>query len=304
MSQGRQRGMTIVELMIAMIIAMIILLAVSRVYVGSVGTQRAQSEVTRLNESARFAHDLLSRHLRNAGFSNTWQLGATTRSFCAAQAVGRNIVALNDPATINPASADFTGSPTLAIYSPATNQFSDVVRVRYFGEDTTSTAAVLDCQGYPVAANTLVEDTLFVAANPANGNEPALFCNTTNPTNVTATHPGYVPMVSGVESFQVIYGEDIDADGIVNRYVPAHLVTNWDNVLSAKVSVVVRSPNSVSSDGTPRPAMHHFHASYPAVANTDPGAVFPAAGVDVPNDGRARLMISAEVAIRNNAYCE
>jgi hypothetical protein len=49
--------------------------------------------------------------------------------------------------------------------------------------------------------------------------------------------------------------------------------------------------------------MPHFSASYPATDNKDPSAIFPASAVDVPNDGRARLMISSEVALRNRAKC-
>lgn len=303
MKHHAQRGMTIIELMIAMIIAMIILLAVSRVYVGSVSTQRAQADVTRLNESARFAIDLLTRHLRNAGFSNSWQIGSTAQDLCAGTAAGPALVALNDPASINPATASFTGSPEISVYSPATNSYNDVVRVRYYGEDAAATERLLDCHGYAIAANVLVEDTIFVAPNAANGNEPTLFCNTTNSSPATATHPGAVALVSGVESFQIVYGEDTDADGIVNAYLPSNLVGNWNNILSAKVSVIVRSPNEVSKDRTTRTPMHHFSPNYPATDNTDPSAIFPSATVDVPADGRARLMISSEIALRNRARC-
>lgn len=306
----RERGFSIVELMVAMLIAMVVLLVVSQVYVGSVTTQRAQTDVMRLNESARFAFDLISRELRLAGFRNTWQPNATASDFCSSTATGAFLFAVNDPPTINPAaaSANLTSqSPQISIYSPAVNSYNDVLRVRYYGEDFTATAQVLDCHGQPVAANQLVQDTLFIAPDTNNNNEPTLFCYTDNPSPVTATHPGQVALVAGVESLQLLFGQDTDDDGIVNRYVPANLITNggrtMDDALSVRVSILVRSPNSVSKDGTVRAPMPHFSANYPATTNSDGSAVFPAAGVNVPSDGRARQMLSTEIAIRNQRYC-
>lgn len=304
---ARQRGFSIVELLVALLIAMVVLLVVSQVYVGAITTQRAQTDVMRLNESARFAFDVISRELRLAGFSNVWQIGSSAEDLCSTSSAGPALAAVNDPTSINPAapSASLTSqSPLISIYSPAANRFNDVVRVRYYGESSTTTAPILDCQGYPVAVGQLVQDTLFVASDPNNNNEPTLFCYTDNPTPVNANHPGRIAMVAGVESLQLLYGQDTDADGIIDRHVPANLITSGgrtvDDVLSVKVSVLVRSPNAVSKDDfvVGRGPMRHFSASYPAGANSDDSAIFPSAGLDVPSDGRARLMLSTEVAIR------
>ena len=101
----KHSGFSLVELMIAMIIAMIVLLVVSQVYVGGLRTQRAQTEVLRLNESARFAFDLVTRELRKAGHRNVWQLGSTANEFCNVPGPGEEarpaFVGLNDPATLH-----------------------------------------------------------------------------------------------------------------------------------------------------------------------------------------------------------
>jgi len=310
----KQSGFSLVELMIAMVIAMIVLLVVSQVYVGGLQTQRAQTDVLRLNESARFAFDLMTRELRKAGHRNVWQPGSTASEFCTTSTAA--FVGINDPASLNPA-ADASlwtaQSPLTSIYSPAAGRYNDVIRVRYYGEDSTATAPVLDCHGYPVSASTLVEDTLYIAADPNNNNEPTLYCHTSNSGGaVTATHPGAIPLVAGVESMQLLYGEDTDAtpDSIINRYVPWHLLTSTDSdrMLSVKVSILVRSPNAVSRDGASvgRGPLVHFGAGYSGTAatNTDDSAFFPSAGTDVPNDGRARLLLSTDVGLRNPHYCE
>ncbi len=51
-------------------------------------------------------------------------------------------------------------------------------------------------------------------------------------------------ILEGVESLQVEYGEDLDADGSVNSYVSADLVKNWKNIISLKVSLLLRSSNN------------------------------------------------------------
>lgn len=53
-------------------------------------------------------------------------------------------------------------------------------------------------------------------------------------------------LVEGVETMQILYGEDITNDGNPNSYVSANQVTNWDNVVSTRVGVMLRSPNSAT----------------------------------------------------------
>ena len=51
-------------------------------------------------------------------------------------------------------------------------------------------------------------------------------------------------LVEGVQALQIVYGEDTDADRIVNNYVAANAVTNWANIVSVSVSLLVRSEQS------------------------------------------------------------
>ncbi len=310
MSMKMQRGISIIEVMVTLAIAMVILLAVTRAYLSGFYTQQTQVDVTRLNESMRFAFDLVSKELRKAGYRNSWQLGSvSSNTFCSTPAAGTAISllqGLNDPATINPAAASMAGT-TWSI-----SNRSDVLRVSYYGDVALATggsAPVLDCQGYPAVAGSMSADTLFVANDASNNNEPTLFCHTTNASNVGTTNPGTtnpMPLVAGVESMQLLYGEDTDGDGIINRYVPWQLLTNSDNVLSVKLSVVVRSPNGVAVTSA-QPTFNHFSSgpagsllyAYPSVTNGDPGAIF----TPVAADRRIRQMLSTEIAVRNYRWC-
>src|SRR4030095_1398247 len=48
-------------------------------------------------------------------------------------------------------------------------------------------------------------------------------------------------LVEGVTALQMVYGEDTDNDRIVNNYVAPNAVTNWANIVSVSVSLLVRS---------------------------------------------------------------
>jgi type IV pilus assembly protein PilW len=302
-----QSGMTLIEVMIAMVIGLIVFLVVSKAYVGGLTTKRVQTDVSRLNETTRFTFDLISRETRKLGYANVWMKPLTS---AASVTCGRKILfGINDATQIDPAAADLSGS-TVTILNK-----SDVLRLSYYGEDDAGGAAadgsVLDCHGYGVRRKQRVNDVLYVA-NDAATNEPSLYCYTDNPDN---PHAGTsLPLVTSVESLQLLYGEDTNRDGVVNRYVPWNLVSNSDNIISIKVSVVARSLKATSATDTASPTFRHFsggrHTSdygvtytydydYPSSANSDTGAVFSPAAVD---KGRLRTMAVTEVAVRN--FCD
>lgn len=301
----RQAGFSLVELMIAVTLGLAITLAVSMTYLAGVGTQRDDSDVTRLNETARFAFDLIARELRKAGYRNTWQLNSQAQNFCATRTTSA-LDGLNDPTQINPTVASFTGNA----FSIANK--SDVLRVRFYGEGAGSgDSSIMDCHGYSVGQGQLVEETLFVAVDPATS-EPSLYCNTANlaaPGGAATNRRAAMALVTGVESLQLLYGEDSNGDGVIDRYVPRQLVGSVDNVASVKISVVVRSPDDTNSSATSVPTFKHFSTttnnsfSYDAVSNGDAGAVFGGSSASSAKPKRKRLMLSSEIALRNFGYC-
>lgn len=65
----RQRGVTLVELMLAMAISLIVLLGVGSVYITSKRSYIVQEEYARMQEAANFAFQFLTEDLRQAGYS-------------------------------------------------------------------------------------------------------------------------------------------------------------------------------------------------------------------------------------------
>jgi type IV pilus assembly protein PilW len=86
----RQRGLSLVELMIALLISTFLMLGVFEVFLGSSGTDRLSHAYARVQENGRLAIDILTRNLRMAGYQG-----------CIDPAlIDMNIMA-NDPPTEN-----------------------------------------------------------------------------------------------------------------------------------------------------------------------------------------------------------
>ena len=66
--KARSRGLTLIELLITMTISLLILGAVSYVYLGSRGAYRTNEGAARVQETGRFAMDSIARDLRSTGF--------------------------------------------------------------------------------------------------------------------------------------------------------------------------------------------------------------------------------------------
>ena len=71
--------------------------------------------------------------------------------------------------------------------------------------------------------------------------EPALFRQSLE-TNASG-EPELVnqELVQGIEDFKIRYGETLDADRVPDTYVAAAGVSNWDNVVTMRLGIVVRS---------------------------------------------------------------
>jgi type IV pilus assembly protein PilW len=63
----RMRGLSLIELMIAMTISLIVLAGVGWVYQGTMQTYRSHDALSRLQEGARYAFEIIGRDLRMAG---------------------------------------------------------------------------------------------------------------------------------------------------------------------------------------------------------------------------------------------
>ncbi|NWO08514.1 MAG: PilW family protein [Alteromonadaceae bacterium] len=107
--------------------------------------------------------------------------------------------------------------------------------------------------------------------------EPALFRVNLDPG--TSSTP--IELVSGVESMQVLYGLKAQNQRAVARYVTANSVTDWRDVVSVRVALLMRSGDKVLDENSSQT----FNL---AGTEIDPGT-----------DRRVRLVATTTIGIRN-----
>ena len=194
-----QAGVTLLELMIALSLGLLLLTGIGTIFVGSNQTYRVQEQNARVQESGRYALDIVGRSLRQAGF---WEMPVNPTALKSA----------------------FSGTPISG--TNGASGASDTVTVQYDGVDGDQ-----DCENTGVSGATVVitDAIRLVGAD--------LECDGIDSGSV------FQPLVSNVEDLQIQYGVDTDADAYqsANQYVDAGSVTNWNNVVSVRVCVLIRS---------------------------------------------------------------
>lgn len=123
----------------------------------------------------------------------------------------------------------------------------------------TSDPAETWSRGYNAASNPMLAPYVGVryyigasgrSPDPVNDPYPSLYR-----TVIFGTGPGAMTetaqeLFEGVESMQILYGVDEDADGAPNRYVrasdpPLDVAANWANVVSVRLAIIVRTVDQV-----------------------------------------------------------
>jgi len=295
----RQRGFSLVELMVAMTIGMIVLAGVAYLYVESRQSFRSMDNLSRMQESARYALEIISRDIRMAGyrgcasssgeFHNTlnksgesaYNFGLPINGYDADGAgwapalpadagglSGLNILAGTDAIILRSA---FGGGVTVTkepgktsadikVTAPNDLEPGDIVMVT-----NCKAASVLQITApYGKGEENVVHNT--GAGSPGNADKdlgekyadtggeiikmqsksyfirtgasgmPALW-QFDNYKAAGGDNPAEI--AEGVENMQILYGLDTTGDGIIENYVKADAVANWEQVAAVRISLLV-----------------------------------------------------------------
>lgn len=324
-----QRGVTLVELMVAMVLALLITGGVLQVFAAQRASYEFNDGLSRLQENGRFALDTLSYRLRLAGyFGCVWGVPVTNNlngptsfpfdyddGLSGFEAAG---TAAGD--TYAAAATDPANSSTLTDWTPSLPADlaasvipgSDVIVVRngsatahalitpfvdtnkvYASAATTDyvvgdIAVASDCQKASVFQVTAVaasgggielshtalgtpgnltaawgtdqeygnggellkaETWAYYVGQRAGGGPPALFQRRLEVDSASTT-AALAPeeLVAHVDTMQVLYGIDAALDGAVDQYVSADAVADWGQVVTVRVSLVMRSPEEYGAE--------------------------------------------------------
>lgn len=306
----KQHGFTIIELLVAALLAMILLGSTTIMFVSNKQSAKLQDELGRLQENARFAMDLLTQDLRMANFIGCHENMDTVYNQIN---VGTNTL-LDFTNTLDGADGsattvqwDASGDNTL-ISSMAAN--TDAITIRYLqpmdvqlSSDATTTGnlsipagsnlasgtlmAVSDCSSTDLFQNTstntetsgtiahaagsgtpgnsvatlskdydenseistLVARRYFIAPSATAGNTRNSLWWTDDASTTTATTTDDIQeLVEGVQSMQILYGEDTDSDNDIDGFFTSDSVTTWTNIKAIKVAILMETVNEIGVD--------------------------------------------------------
>ena len=226
--QSKQSGLSLIELMVGMIIGLFIMVGISSVYVGNKRSNMTSNELTQLQDNGRAVLQLLTDVIQHTAYTST--SAAPVDDMFIRGAVPTSMCSDGADSVVN-----------TALFSPLANNttYGDTIGVMYMGDDKlaidcASNELPTTCQFGGTAATAASRIYNYFSVQQNASGTPVLMCSGSR-TNAAQE------VAEGVENIQFTYGEDIDSDGIADRYVNSTSVTNWSGVVSVNIAVLVRS---------------------------------------------------------------
>lgn len=315
----RQQGLTLIELLVAVAVSLIVVLAATAALLMSRQGFTQVDAASQLRGNAKFAESMIQRLALQAGFRDV--IFAATPRPASTQGLNTevpNVFGFNNKE--RGASHQSHEANSSERTAKSVGYGSDILVLRFqnatagaFG--TAADKGMIDCSG--VAVDGAMEDrydrysSVFHVAQ-SNG-EPTLMC-TRWPQSGDFGTAETQPLISGVENFQVLYGVDgikasdttfLPADSVVDSYLRADQITvsddtitlqRWQRVRSIRVGMILRAAPGTAVANTDS-TMYPFGAGQSAdmfASDEDAGTKFTPT-----NDGRLRLAVTFTVHLRN-----
>ena len=224
-----ERGFTLVELMVAMTVALFLLNGLVTILQGIRNTVQSQRQLSQLEDNERFAMTLIAEIVESAGYYPN----------PAANSAASTLTGTSAPSAFTSA-----GSPTIVGVANASAQ-GDTITNRYAAALNDNVFNCSGNQNTAVAGFDSWENTFSVNA------QNQLACSVYSPvTNTTTT----VPLVSGVQKMTISYGVNTlgtTSGSCVDTYKTSAQMTgvDWGNVCSVVVTLVFL--NSAAPPGSP-----------------------------------------------------
>jgi type IV pilus assembly protein PilW len=225
----RQGGFSLVELMVALAIALFIAAGLAFLYINMKNTFNSQDQSSQLQDAQRLALTMLTTTVQSAGY------------FPSPSPSNTASMALPASTTNNADGSSFSAGQGI-VGTSGTGTSSDTVNVRY---QTSGSDTVMNCQGATATAQTTWVNSF--AIDSSNN----LTCAVTAKSGATTTTSAAVQLAANVSNMSVAYGVDINGDGNTDTYLPAGQITTalWSTVRSARFTLTFVVP-PVTPGGT------------------------------------------------------
>jgi type IV pilus assembly protein PilW len=226
----RQRGFTLVEMMVAVSIGLIIALGFTVSFVNLKATWGTQDKLAQLQDNERLAMSYLTTSIEEAGY------------FVDSTPPGLTKVTAIPP--VNNSSTTNYGSVIAGQFVKGTIVAGSVPVSLSTVYQTASGDGILTCQGATNSsgATVTIRNVFYVDAT-----KHTLSCLVASSTGTLDANPA--ELVSNVDSMDVLYAVDTNADGNADTYLAANNVTDWTTVKAVRVTVNFINPNAALGAG-------------------------------------------------------
>jgi type IV pilus assembly protein PilW len=323
--KNKQLGFTLIELLVAMVISLVIAIAaLSTLNVSRQGFSTVDA-ASQLRENSRFATDMIQRLGVQAGFKDL-KHAATKRGPPTAG------VATDPPPNVKGFNNAELGKPDpLNSYTERAGTDggnSDVLILQHQSAETfpgsgVSDLSMINCAGTAIVSPPTNRDdrSVSILHLAISKGEPSLMCSVSTGADTWSIPQ---PLISGVESFQVLYGVDnvtpgiapaagSSGDSVADRFLNASQLVvpgdaagtnaNWRRVRSIRIGMVLRAKLNSSSEVVSRnyfplgaaPGSVGGLAGSAMSSDGDPGTTFIA-----PTDSRLRQVVTFTIHLRND----
>lgn len=306
----RQRGLTMVELMVAITVGLLVLLFAGAMLISANRGHAALEDSARLDDSGRYALETIARAVRQTAYVN-WDL--QDAGIAIDPTAPARIVGLDSRSLVKTSEVVSDPRPDVA-------NGSDVLALRFAGAGPglDGDGSMTSCAGFGVSE--LEEGwSIFYVGRSAIG-DTELRCKYRGKTSWGAD-----AIVGGVDSFQVLYGLDTDvpADGLSNLYVSASVVaalddgleldganeaerdldlrrkTYWKRVASIKVGLILHGEKRVRTNAEPVTFDIFGPAYAEALGGADSGTRISESDMPGSLRERERRLFSSTIMLRN-----
>lgn len=224
-SRRHSRGMTLIELMVAITVGLFLLLAMYAIFVSFKLTSQSQNGLAQMQDDQRMSMTILSQIAQSAGYFGNVQTQLVNTALLADNSTVSGVSFSAGQALFGTDSGSATAPDTLYIRFQSLQ--NDGV-LNCLGNTNTASAGTVTYINQLAVASSTLQLTCGIngaAAQPIVGGlaSPVTTCPSI----------GY----RGISNIQFLYGVDPGNTGSVTQYVTAGSVTNWLNVRSLRATL-------------------------------------------------------------------
>lgn len=238
------RGVTLIELMISIVIGLVVVAAVMVNFVSTGKAGRYQFALGQMNQDAQVALNMLSREVQLAGYASpSNSIGNNTSPLFGCDATKSStagaIPFVSETVAAQPTCSASTTSPTVSAL--------EVVYEADIFNTVPASGVPSDCTGgaAPLSGTIRVTRNRYFVDRAAAGGRPELYC--------ASSGSAKIPIVENVEDMQIWYGSFTAArESEVARYAKAAAVNaqtsgEWNNIIAVRICLLMRSAEPVLS---------------------------------------------------------